>query len=70
MKPIMNLYAIQCTDYTGTRLFTDGFRLQLFKNQTTAEAKACQIATEYYLVQVIPHRIMSSEKAYVDINEE
>jgi len=70
MKPIMNLYAIQCTDYTGTHLFTDGFRLQLFSNRSTAESKACEISTTYYLVQVIPHRILSSERPYVTINEE
>lgn len=70
MKPIMNLYAIQCTDYTGTHLFTDGFRLQLFSNRTTAEAKACEISTNYYLVQVISHSILSSERLYVTINEE
>lgn len=70
MKLIMNLYAIQCTDYTGTHLFTDGFRLQLFSNRTTAESKACEISTNYYLVQVIPHSILSSERPHVTINEE
>jgi hypothetical protein len=69
MKPILNLYAIQCTDYTGTHLFTDGFRLQLFRTRELAEKKACEVANDYYLIQVIPHSILSSEIPYVTIND-
>lgn len=68
---ISNLYAIQCTDYSGTRPYTIDTRIQLYVNKETAERKACEIeiTRDYYLVQVVPHKILAFDVDYVDIDE-
>jgi len=66
---ISTYYAIQCTDYSGTRPYNLNDKIQLFANKTTAENKACEIAEDYYLVQVVPHRILAFDIGYVDIDE-
>lgn len=66
---ISTYYAIQCTNYSGTRLYILNDKIQLFANKTTAERKACEIAGDYYLLQVVPYKILDFEKDYVDIDE-
>jgi len=66
---ISNLYAIQCTDYSGTRLYTIDTKIQLYSKKETAESKACEISEEYYLVQVVPHKILAFDVDYVNIDE-
>lgn len=66
---ISNLYAIQCTNYSGTRPYSIETRIQLYANKETAERKACEISEDYYLVQVVPHKILAFDIDYVDIDE-
>jgi len=66
---ISTYYAIQCTNCSGTRLYNVNNKIQLYTRKTTAERKACEIIGDYYLVQVIPYKILDFDKDYVDIDE-
>ena len=65
---IATYYAIQCTDYSGTRPYNLNDKIQLFSNKITAENKACEISEDYYLVQVVTYKILDFDKDYVDID--
>jgi hypothetical protein len=51
----LNLHGLLVTDNKGTYLLENKEeQLILFKKKENAEMLACQIANNYYLVQVIP----------------
>jgi len=68
---ISTYYAIQCTDYSGTRFYNLNDKIQLYTEETVAENKACEIGVgdTYYLVQVISYKILDFDKDYVDIDK-
>lgn len=62
----MNYYAIQYTDSTGTHILENNYRSRLlFIHKTNAEQKACKIANNYNLVQVINYDLYALSKYYI-----
>lgn len=52
----MNYYAILVTDSDGTYMLPDDQdNIILFLKRENAEMKACSIASDYFLAQVVPY---------------